>query len=58
MCVCIELSLNFLDSLAFLNVTAIYWKFRGQRNSPGPESKVKKDFFSSLMHLLISNGNA
>ena len=44
--------LSFLDSLAFLNVTAIYWKFRGQRNSSGAESKMKKDFISSLTHLL------
>lgn len=42
--------LSFLDSLAFLNVTAIYWKVRGQKNSCGAENKVKNDFAFSLMH--------
>ena len=44
--------LSFPDFLAFLNIMKIYWKFRGQRSSSDAESKMKKYFLSSLMHLL------
>ena len=43
---------SFPDFLAFLNIIKIYWMFRGQRSSSDAESKMKKYFISSLMHLL------
>lgn len=49
----LPVKIGFLDTLVSLNVTSIYWKVRGHRNSHGAENKVRKHFNSSLMYFFL-----